>query len=218
MISQYLQLVLALTPLAAGLWTLPWSGGFIVGSMVTPILSRRVRTASLMAGGFVLAGVGFAVVASTPSTGLVGLAVGTLLMSLGMAPVTTVGTDLVIGAVPPERAGAAAAISETSSELGGALGIALLGSIGTAIYRNRMASLALDGVRADSLAAARDTLGGAVATAAQLSGDLGVKLAVSARDAFASALQVTVAICSLVCVGAAVLVLLALRETRGTND
>jgi MFS transporter, DHA2 family, multidrug resistance protein len=211
MIAQYLQLVLGLTPLAAGLWTLPWSAGFIVGSMLTPSLARRMRPQFLMTGGLVLAGVGFAVVASVPATGLAGLTAGTLLMSLGMAPVISVGTDLVVGAAPPARAGAAAAISETSSELGGALGIAILGSIGTAVYRGRMASAALDGLPAGASRAARDTLGGAVAVAARLSGDLGAKLDAAARGAFSAALQLTLAICALVCLLAAALVVVALR-------
>jgi MFS transporter, DHA2 family, multidrug resistance protein len=217
MIGQYLQLVLGLTPLAAGLWTLPWSAGFIVGSLAAPTLTRRMRPAFLMAGGLVLAGAGFALVASVPSTGLAGLTAGTLLMSLGMAPVITLGTDLVVGAAPPARAGAAAAISETSSELGGALGIAILGSIGTAVYRGRMASVVLGDLPVSARQAARDTLGGAVAAAARLSGDLGPRLATAARDAFSGALQVTVAICALVCVLAAALVLLALRDAHGAD-
>lgn len=214
MIGQYLQLVLGLTPLAAGLWTLPWSGGFIVGSMVTPFLARRIRQAHLMAGGLALAGAGFAALATVPSTGLAGLVAATSLISLGMAPVFTLGTDLIVGAAPPERAGAAAAVSETSSELGGALGIAVLGSIGTAIYRNRMAIAPLDRVPAGARHAARDTLGGAVAAAAHLPTDLGLHLAAAARDAFSAALQVTAWICAVVSVLAAVVATVALRHAR----
>jgi DHA2 family multidrug resistance protein-like MFS transporter len=61
-------------------------------------------------------------------------------MAVGAAQVITLGTDLVVGAAPAERAGAASAISETGLELGGALGIALLGSIGTAVYRSEAGS------------------------------------------------------------------------------
>jgi MFS transporter, DHA2 family, multidrug resistance protein len=214
MIGQYLQLVLGLTPLAAGFWTLPWSGGFIAGSMVLPTLARRVRPAVLVEGGLVLGGAGFAVVATLPATGLIGLAVGTLVMSLGMAPVFALGTDLVVGAAPPERAGAAAALSETSSELGGAVGIAILGSVGAVIYRGRMASAALDGVPDHLRHAARDTLGGAIAVAARLPGDLGPRLGAAARDAFSSALQVTVGICAVICVLTALVVAAALRGVR----
>jgi MFS transporter, DHA2 family, multidrug resistance protein len=97
------------------------------------------------------------------------------------------------------------------------LGIAILGSIGTAVYRGRMASVVLGDLPVSARQAARDTLGGAVAAAARLSGDLGPRLATAARDAFSGALQVTVAICALVCVLAAALVLLALRDAHGAD-
>jgi DHA2 family multidrug resistance protein-like MFS transporter len=129
-IGQYLQLVLGLSPLAAGLWTLPWSAGFIVGSMVAPALGRRVRPPWLMGTGLIVAALGLVALSRVADSGLTGIVVGTTIFSLGLAPVITLGTDLMVGSAPPERAGAAAAISETSSELGGALGIAILGSIG----------------------------------------------------------------------------------------
>src|SRR5207253_10788820 len=116
-IGQYLQLVLGLTPLSAGIWMLPWSGGFIAGSMVAPAVARRVRPAFVMGAGLVLAAAGFAVVTRLVDGGIGSLVLGSVMFSLGLAPVFTLGTDLIVGAAPPERAGAAAAISETSSEL-----------------------------------------------------------------------------------------------------
>jgi DHA2 family multidrug resistance protein-like MFS transporter len=171
--GQYLQLVLGLSPLSAGLWLLPWSGGFIVGSTLGPALARRVRPAFLMGAGLLLSALGFAVISCLAETGIAGLVTGTILFSLGLAPVVTLGTDLIVGAAPPEGAGAAAAVSETSSELGGALGIAILGSIGTAIYRRGMARADLDGVPPQAWKVARDTLGGATAEAAQLPAQAG---------------------------------------------
>src|SRR6266496_3668680 len=134
-IAQYLQLVLGLSPLAAGLWMLPSSGGFILGSLVTPLLVRRVRPAVVMAAGMALAAVGLGLLTRLDSTaGLTLLVTGSVVFSLALAPVDTVATDLAVGAAPPERAGAASALSETSAEFGGALGIAILGVIGTSIY------------------------------------------------------------------------------------
>jgi DHA2 family multidrug resistance protein-like MFS transporter len=211
-IGQYLQLVLGLTPLVAGLWTLPWSAGFIIGSTVTPALARRARPAFVMAGGMILAALGFAVLTRIGDTGITGLVTGTTLLSLGVSPVVTLGTDLIVGAAPPEGAGAAAAISETSSELGGALGIAILGSIGTAIYRGAMANTGLEGVPAEAQRAARDSLGGATAEAAQLPLQAGAHLLETARAAFGQALQVTVAICAVISALTAVLVLMTLRR------
>ena len=131
-----------------------------------------------------------------------------------LAPVFTLGTDLIVGAAPPERAGAAAAISETSSELGGALGIAVLGSIGTAIYRGIMAGAAFGGVPAGARGAARDTLGGATAAATRLPPDVGAALLHAARGAFATAMQATLVICAVVSALTGVMVLVALRDVR----
>ena len=89
----------------------------------------------------------------------------------------TLATDLIVGSAPPERAGAASAISETGAELGGALGIAILGSIGTAVYRGAMADAVPAGVPPEAAEAARDTLGGAVAVAEQLPDQLGADAA-----------------------------------------
>jgi MFS transporter, DHA2 family, multidrug resistance protein len=210
-VGQYLQLVMGLSPFVAGLWMLPWAAGFIVGSMLAPALVRRVPTAALMGGGLALATLGFVVESRIPASGLPALVAGQLLLSLGLAPVFTLGTDLVIGSAPPERAGAAAAISETSSELGGALGVAVLGSVGTAIYRGGMAGAALAGVPAEASRVARDTLGGAAAEAAHLPAALGASLLETARGSFTNALQVTVVICAVFTALTALLVL-ALRR------
>jgi DHA2 family multidrug resistance protein-like MFS transporter len=135
-IAQYLQLVLGLSPLEAGVWMLPSSLGFIVGSLLTPLLVRRARPAYVMAAGMVLAAVGFGLLTQVdPAAGLAVLVAGSVAFSLGSAPMTTLATDLMVGTAPPDRAGAASGISETSSEFGGALGIAILGVIGTAVYR-----------------------------------------------------------------------------------
>jgi MFS transporter, DHA2 family, multidrug resistance protein len=213
-LGQYLQLVLGLTPLCAGVWLLPWSAGFIVGSTVAPALTRRVRPAYLMGAGLALATGGFLVLTRLSEAGLPSAVAGLVLLSLGLAPVFTLGTELVVGSAPPERAGAAAAISETSSELGGALGIAILGSIGTAIYRGAMARAALDGVPPEARRIARDTLGGATAAAAHLSSVAGDELLTTARAAFAQALHVTFVICAAVLAMTALLVVVTLRHLR----
>src|SRR4029453_8337084 len=151
-IGQYLQLVLGLSPLKSGLWTAPFALAFIAGSLVTPVIVRRVSPRWIMTAGLLLAAVGFGVVACVDTTsGLALLVVGLVTYSLGLAPVFTLSNDLVIGSAPPERAGAAAALSETGSELGGALGIALLGSLGMALYRHRMSDALHAGIPAHAV-------------------------------------------------------------------
>ncbi|MCI0689515.1 MAG: MFS transporter, partial [Sporichthyaceae bacterium] len=127
-LPQFLQLVLGLTPLQAGLWTVPWALSFVVGSMLTPVIVRRVRPAVVMAAGLALAAAGFGMFTQIDAaSGLAFFVIGSVVFSLGTAPVFTLTTDLIVGSAPPERAGAAAAISETGAEFGGALGIAIFG-------------------------------------------------------------------------------------------
>src|SRR2546425_204858 len=141
----------------------------------------------------------------------------TVVFSLGLSPVFTLANDLIIGAAPPERAGAASAISETCSEFGGRLAIAILGSIGTALYRRAMAGSVVDGVPREAAAAAQDALGGAVAAAEQLPG-LGAALLDTARRAFTHGLQVTAITSALVVLGVAVLVMVSLRHVRAASE
>jgi DHA2 family multidrug resistance protein-like MFS transporter len=109
-----------------------------------------------------------------------------------------------------ERAGAASAISETGSELGGALGIAVLGSIGTAVYRGVMA--VPDGIPPDAMEAAQRTLGGAVEVAGGLPGHLGAELLGAAREAFTQAFELTAVVCAALALAAAIATAPLLRD------
>jgi len=213
-VGQYLQLVLGLSPLGAGLWMLPWSASWVIGSFLSPALARRFRPASVISGGLLLAALGFLAAAHALSLGVAALVAASATYSLGMSPVFTLGTDMIIGSAPAARAGSAAAISETSSELGGALGIAILGSIGTAIYRAQMIQARLGELPAAARQAALDTLGGATAAAAQLSSRDGTLLLATARASFTHALQATLGLCAAVSFATAIAVLVALRRVR----
>jgi MFS transporter, DHA2 family, multidrug resistance protein len=214
-IAQYLQLVLGLSPLRAGLWMLPSSVGFILGSLLTPLLVRRARPAYVMAAGMVLAAVGFALLTRLDAAaGLAVLVTGSVAFSLGSAPMTTLATDLMVGTAPPDRAGEASGISETSSEFGGALGIAILGVIGTAVYRGQMTDAVPAAVPSGAATAARDSLGGAVAAAGQLPEQLDATLLDAAREAFTQGLRLSFAISAAVAVGIAVLVAALLRHVE----
>ena len=203
-IAQYLQLVLGLSPLEAGLWTVPWAGGFIVGSMLTPAIVRRISPASAIAGGLVLAAFGFGLLAQVSGdSSLPTLVTGSVVLALGLAPVFTLAADLMVGAAPPERAGAAAGISETSSEFGGALGIAVLGVVGTALYRGEVADTVPAGVPFEAAEAARDSLGGAVAAGDGLAEPLAGELVDAASDAFTQALQLAATLSAAVLIAAA---------------
>jgi MFS transporter, DHA2 family, multidrug resistance protein len=195
-IAQYLQLVLGMGPWEAGLWMLPSSIGLVVGSLLAPLFVRWVRPASVMAAGLASTAVGFVVLTRVGGAGDLWVVVsGSVLLALGIAPVGTLSTDLVVGTVPPERAGMASGLSETSSELGGALGIALLGSLATAVYRQDIAGTIPHVVPPQVAEVARGTLGGARSVASQLPHTLSQALIASARSAFADASMLMFSLC-----------------------
>jgi DHA2 family multidrug resistance protein-like MFS transporter len=173
----------------------------------------------LIAGGLVLAAVGFALLAQIDETTSFALiAAGLAISSFGLAPVFTLATDLVVGSAPPERAGSASSISETTAELGGALGIAILGSIGAALYRTELARTMPAGVPPEAQEAARDTLGGALSAAGQLPTEVGSMLLEAARAAFLQGLQLTVVISVAVSLAAAALVFVGLRNVKRDSE
>ena len=212
-IAQYLQLVAGLTPLQAGLLSLPEAIGFIVGSQAAPRIVGRVGRARLIGGGLALGSVGLVMLTQVPATdGLVPLVAASVVISLGLAPVFGLTTELIVGSAPEERSGAASGISETGAELGGALGIALLGSIGVAIYRGGLANSLPGGVPAQAANAASDTLGGAVGVAGTLPAGIADALLVAARAAFVDGMHVAAAIAAVVGLALATFAFFALRD------
>jgi MFS transporter, DHA2 family, multidrug resistance protein len=212
-VAQYLQLVVGLSPLQAGLWSVPSAIGFIVGSNLAPRIVQRVRPAYVMGGGLAIAAIGLALLTQVAgSDGLATVIAGSVVISLGLGPVLSLTTELIVGSAPPERAGAASGISETGAELGGALGISILGSIGIAIYRNDVANGLPAGVPAEAATIARDTLGGAVGVAGQLPGQLGTAVLEVAREAFVQGMQVAAGISAVMAIAVAVVAVVVLRD------
>jgi DHA2 family multidrug resistance protein-like MFS transporter len=212
-IFQYLQLVRGQSALVAALWAMPSFFAFIVGALITPVIVHRVRPGIVMAAGLAVAAFGYALLAQVDvDTALAVLVTASVVFSLGEALVFTLATDLIVGAAPTERAGAAAAISETSSELGGALGIAILGSIGTAVYRGQLADSTPAGVPPAAAETAKDTLGGAVESAETLPGGLGADLLDGAREAFVQGLQAAALASAVIAAAMAVVSAILLRQ------
>jgi DHA2 family multidrug resistance protein-like MFS transporter len=216
-IAQYLQLVAGLEPFQAGLLSLPSAIGFVVGSQAAPRIVERVKPAYLISGGLAFGSLGLIVLTQVPtSDGLAPLVLASLIISLGLAPVFGLTTELIVGSAPPERAGAASGISETGAELGGALGIALLGSIGVALYRGGLDPSLLAGLPPEAATAARDTLGGAVGVAAALPAGAADALLTVARAAFTDGMHVAAAISAVIGLGLAAFAYVTLRA-RGTE-
>jgi DHA2 family multidrug resistance protein-like MFS transporter len=206
-VAQYLQLVRGMGPLEAGVWSVPAMIGSIAGSMLAPAVAARFRKGFVLSGSMAVAAVGLTLlVFVSDGAALAVLVAGSLVMGLGAGSIGTVATDVIVGTAPPERAGAASGISETGGELGGALGIALLGSIGTAVYRSEVADSIPVDVGPEAAAIAKDTLGGAVGAG----GAVPPALLEAAQDAFVEGLQLaalTGAVLMAVAAAAAALVL-----------
>uniref|UniRef100_UPI0035AE0F6C MFS transporter n=1 Tax=Hylemonella sp. TaxID=2066020 RepID=UPI0035AE0F6C len=218
-IAQYLQGVLGLSPLAAGLATVPWALSFVVGSLLAPRLAQRWPAHRLLAGALLMSAIGFALLLATnhERATLPVLIVATIVMSLGLAPVFTIGTEIVVTSAPPERAGAASAMAETASEFSGACGIAIFGSLGTWLYRERLLASLPAEVPVDSAVAAGASLGGALSAAATLPGALGHALRDAAGHAFTDALHAVAAAGGVLLLIAAVLVWRMLTPRRGES-
>ncbi|MEU4415704.1 MFS transporter [Nocardia salmonicida] len=188
--SQYLQLVLGRTPLQAGLLMLPGLAASVFGSLAAALLVRRWRATVVLAGALVVTALGTAAfLAVDVVSGAEAFVLGFVGIGLGAGVAMTVAADLVVGSAPAERAGAAAAISETAYETGLALGVALLGSTVMAIFRR---GLDLSLLPDDAVATASGSLSGAVEVAAELPAAVAQEFLSSANQAFVSGIHLTV--------------------------
>jgi DHA2 family multidrug resistance protein-like MFS transporter len=207
-IAQYLQLVQGLTPLAAGLWTAPSAIGVIAGSTLAPHLARRFRPTLIIGAGLILSSLGYGVLTQVGGDhSLAVLVTGAVIVSAGLGPMMALATDLMIGSAPPDRAGAAAAIASTTPQLGGALGIAILGSIITATYRTLVDGAAPAGTPGSAVPGFEENLSTASAAADRLPEPLAAQLLDLARDAFTTGFQLAAATSILIVATTAILII-----------
>ncbi|MET9349923.1 MFS transporter [Streptomyces termitum] len=214
-VTQYLQLVGGESPMSAGLFLLPAAFALILTAVLSPMAASRFRPAYVVAAGLVVSAVGHLLLSTADSTsGIAQVVTGFAFVYAGGGPLIALGTDIVVGSAQPEQAGSAAALSETSTELGMALGVALLGSLGAAVYR---AGVELP---ASVPAYAGDTLAGAVEAAKGVASQAEVtSLLASAREAFTDGLNVIGAIGTVVALASAVLVAVVVKlPPTGAGD
>ncbi|MFD7552603.1 MFS transporter [Streptomyces sp. NPDC059816] len=212
LLMQYLQSVHGLAPLRAGLWTLPAVVIGIGGTLLAPRVVARVRPATVIGVCLVLAAVGAAlIVPAGPQSGLAWAVGGFTLLYVGTTPILALTTDLIVGSAPPERAGAASALSESGAELGLSLGMALLGSLGLAVYRQQLSDHAPAGVDGAALSDAQHTIGGAVSAAEDLPEPARSHLVDAARAAFTDGLATAAGVTAVLLLATAALAALMLR-------
>jgi len=184
----YLQLVRGFSPLQAGLLMTPFAVAQLVfaprsAAMVRRFGPRAVCTVGLSLVTIALAGYAFVGV-TTPVALLLGL---TFVQGMGMANVVPPSTESIMSSLPPQRAGVGSAVSNTFRQVGGALGVAVLGAVLSAVYR-RGVSDALDGLSEPDRAEAAESISGAYGVAAA-AGPEGARLLEAANQAFVAAMH-----------------------------
>ncbi|WP_309129368.1 MFS transporter [Microbacterium sp.] len=214
-VSQHLQLVIGLSPMLAGFALVPGMLMMIVSGLAVVPIARRVAPHILVPCALVFSLIGYLLVAfASQDHGLLPLVVAFVVLGIGIGAAETVSNELILSSAPPEKAGAASAVSETAYELGAVLGTAILGGLITAFYRGAL--VLPDGVPDAAGAVARETLAGAYAAAHDLPATLGASLWEAAVVAFESGVTVTSLIGALLVVGAGVIAALTLRP-RGAR-
>ncbi|RNL87291.1 MFS transporter [Halostreptopolyspora alba] len=209
LLSQYLQLMVGLSPLAAGLWLLPQGLASIPAALLAPALATRIGPGRTTALATLCPAVGLLSLTQVGGDGGFGFAIaGSIVLSLGMGLGSAVMVDLVVNSAPKEKSGSASSVFETVGELGQATGIATLGAVATAVYRFGIADTVPEGTPRAAAEATRDSMPAAAAAAADLGGEAGDALLAAARDAFATGIT-TVGY-----VGAALLLLTAVMAWR----
>lgn len=189
--AQYLQFILEYTPLRAGFALVPAAVGMIVGSGAGAHLTAKHGGRIAVAAGTLLAGVGLAVQAGyVDGTSYWPTGLGLLLFGLGAGIAMPSATDLIMATLPPARAGVGSAVNDTVRELGGALGVAIIGSIAATSYTSTLHSdlARFPGVSAPLRTSLTDNVGAALGVSRQL-GANGNAIATLARDAFVGSMQ-----------------------------
>lgn len=205
LIGQYLQAVLGMSALQAGLWTIPSAVAYAVGGLIAPGLGSLMGSGRLLAAGLAVSAGGFGILAATGTTsGLLAFVLGSVVYSIALAPVYQVTTESSVAAVPAAEAGVAGATLETITNLGGALGIALFGSLAGAVYRAGTASTGTD----------TQTIGDALAQAAGLLPPEATELIQTAQHAFVDGLRLVAVSGAALLMIAAIATPLLLREPR----
>ncbi|MEQ3552847.1 MFS transporter [Pseudonocardia nematodicida] len=207
LVTLHLQLVEQLSPLHAGLWMGPPALMMFVAAIGAPVLARWVRPGMIVAGTLALSAIGYILLRSVDGPGSIGMVVaGFGLVYLGLGAIAALGTDLVVGGAPPEKAGSASAMSETVQELGLAVGVAVLGSMAGAVYRSQVVTPA--GLSEPLAGALRESMSGASTVAVHLPPGV-LEQAMAAQVA---GLQVTATVSAVAILALAVLSAIVLRH------
>jgi EmrB/QacA subfamily drug resistance transporter len=187
LVTQYFQFVKAYHPFETGIRMLPVAGTIALGSVLGSRLAMRAGTNVVVAGGLGLLAVAYGWIATASAgTGYPQVAGQMVLLGSGLGLTSAAATEAVMGAVARHKAGVGSAVNDTTRLLGGTLGVAVLGSVFASYYTAAMSPARLPALPADAVAAARESLGGALAVAERLRQSGGTAAARQLGDAAAA--------------------------------
>ena len=216
LLTQYLQFVRGYTPLQAGIRLMP-VGVLIVAAPLAARAAERFGTKVVVAAGLVTVAVSLALLSGLDTTTDYGrIALALAILGGGMGTTMAPATESIMGSLPLGKAGVGSAMNDTTRQVGGALGVAVLGSVLSSAYASSIAP-AVGGLPASAAAAASDSIGAATAVAAQIGGAAGQALLAAADRAFVDGLGIAVLIASVVAGAGALLVILFL-PSRARED
>lgn len=222
LITQFLQLVKGYSALQAGVRTVPFALAMAVAAVSAPLVVRRIGTKLVVVTGLVFMAGGFAVAAITTdrSASYSVIMTAMVLMGFGLGSATTPATESILGSLPREKAGVGSAVNDTTREIGGTLGVAVLGSIMASLYGGRIAdAFAGSPLPAALRATAGDSLAAALQIAGRIGGQLGAGIARTAQDAFVHAVQIgSVVTGGVALLGALCALLFLPARARGEED
>ena len=205
-LTQYLQFVLGKTALEAGALMVTLAIGIPVGARISLKAGEHLGTNQIIGAALVgLALVLLSLTRWTPTTDAWLVSATLFLLAICLANVMAPATSAVMGAVPEAKAGVGSAMNDLLRQLGGALGVAIIGSVMNTVYRDRMAD-ALTGLPAEAADAAGDSVGAAIAIAGRIGGPIGDGLATVARGGFVDALGLAAVLAAAIAIMTAILI------------
>lgn len=213
LVTQYLQLVVGLSPLAAGLWMGPPALAMLLAGIVSPLLVQHIQPGKVIAGAMGLSCIGYVLMTQVDNSaaGVLLITAAFSLVYLGLGTIAALGTDLVVSAAPASKAGAASAMSEMVQELGLAVGVAILGSLAAVVYRSQMNDIATEQLPGATAPVIQDSLVGAVSVSAEIP-QLVLK---QAQAAFTTGLNSAALVCALVAILLVILAAIKLDAGKG---
>ncbi|MGP0050163.1 MAG: DHA2 family efflux MFS transporter permease subunit [Solirubrobacteraceae bacterium] len=221
--TQFLQFDLGYSPLQAGLRILPTAAMICLTAPLSPIIARRIGIKLVVAAGLAAIGGGLWQIsaASTPAATYEAMLAGLLLIGLGAGLLLPTATNSVVGSVPRGDSGIGSATNTVALQVGGALGVAVIGSAMLTRYQSHITqSLVGRHVPVAATHIIIGSLGGALTVAGSVGGSTGALLARAARAAFMSGMQISLAVGALVALAGALLVLARLpsRTAQPSSD